>query len=81
MLTSRDLGQIEQLFIKFEDRIIQRVDIMIDQKITAKIDLAVQQIKEYIDANMEAHEKWLQDHDVRIKKLENNGYQVNDREN
>ncbi|HRN69817.1 MAG TPA: hypothetical protein PLS49_01420 [Candidatus Woesebacteria bacterium] len=90
MLTPQDLTQIEdlveKLLIKFEEKISQKLDQKIDSKIdslesklTRKIDERADQTIEYINSNIEAHEKWLKNHESRIYNLEGNGYQVNDR--
>lgn len=91
MLTSQDLNKIQQIIKEEVNGVRSELNILefkldkkldsLESRLTKKIDERADQIIEYVNDNMEAHEKWLQDHDVRIKKLEDNGYQVNDREN
>lgn len=83
MLTSQDLEQIEKLLDKKLDKHEGKILSTFEQKfdnLDSKIDQRADQIIEYLNANMEAHETWLKDHEVRLNTLEENGYTVNDRE-
>ncbi|OGK34837.1 hypothetical protein A3A93_06205 [Candidatus Roizmanbacteria bacterium RIFCSPLOWO2_01_FULL_38_12] len=61
----------DKLAIQTEE-IYNRVDTMIDEKLSNQIG----QTFEFINTLHKSHEDWLRDHDLRIKKLEDNTLSV-----